>query len=164
MTQIIDLDHLYQLRSSLHFQDKTIVLASGVFDLLHQEHKQFLTKAKAVGDILIVGLETEARVRQMKGKGRPVNFLSVRLANLAQLKLADYIFTLPDNFGHSKVRQDFVLKLQPDILAVSDQPPHFGEKQRVMKLVGGQVLIVHPYNPAISTTKIIDKLQKQSKL
>ncbi len=164
MTQIIDLDRLLQLRASIHFQDKTIVLASGVFDLLHQEHKQFLTKAKAVGDILLVGLETDARVRQMKGEGRPLNPLSVRLANLAKLSLADYIFALPDNFGHSKIREDFVLKLQPDILAVSDQAPYFGEKQRIMKLVDGQVLIVHPYNPAISTTKLIDKLPKPAKL
>ena len=155
MTQITDFDHLYQLRASIHFQAKIIVLASGVFDLLHQEHQKFLTQAKAVGDILLVGLETDARVSQIKGAGRPVHPLSVRLANLAQLNLADYIFALPDNFGHSKIRQDFVLKLHPHILAVSDQAPYFGEKQRIMKLVDGQVLIVHPYNPAISTTKII---------
>ena len=160
MTQIIDLAHLYQLRSSIHFQGKVIVLASGVFDLLHQEHKQFLAKAKTVGDILLVGLETDTRVSRMKGPGRPINSLSTRLDNLAQLNVADYVFGLPANFGHSKIRQDFVLKLQPHILAVSDQAPHFGEKQRIMKLVGGQVLIVHPYNSAISTTKIIDKLKK----
>ena len=155
MTQITDFDHLYQLRASIHFQAKIIVLASGVFDLLHQEHQKFLTQAKAIGDILLVGLETDARVRQMKGEDRPITPLSVGLANLARLNLADYIFALPDNFGHSKIRQDFVLKLHPHILAVSDQAPYFGEKQRIMKLVDGQVLIVHPYNPAISTTKII---------
>ena len=164
MTQIINLDHLYQLRASLHFQGKTIVLATGVFDLLHQEHTQFLTKAKTVGDILLVGLETDARVSRIKGSNRPINSLSIRLTNLANLNLADYVFDLPSDFGHSKVREDFVLKLQPHILAVSDQAPHFGEKQRVMKLVGGKVLIVHPYNSQISTTKIIDKLKKQSKL
>mgnify|MGYP001583626927 CR=1 FL=1 len=160
MTQITHLDKLYQLRASIHFQGKTIVLASGVFDLLHQEHKNFLTQAKAVGDILLVGLETDARTHQLKGAGRPINSLSIRLANLARLRLADYVFGLPDNFGHSKVREDFILTLKPHILAVSNQTPYFGEKQRVMKLVDGQVLIVHPYNPAISTTKILAQMKK----
>ncbi len=164
MTSIIILDKLYQLRSSIHFQNQTIVLASGIFDIIHQEHKKFLTQAKAVGDILLVGLETDARTRQLKGKDRPINPLSTRLANLARLNIANYLFALPEDFGHSKVREDFVIKLRPHILAVSDQTPNFGEKQRIMKLVDGKVLIVHPYNPAISTTKVIDKLKNQGKL
>ena len=164
MTQIVSLDNLYQLRSSIHFQDKTIVLATGIFDILHQEHTNFLTSAKTTGDILMVGLEPDARTRQLKGNGRPVNPLTTRLNNLAQLNLADYVFCLPANFGHSKAREHFILGLRPHILAVSDQTPYFGEKQRVMKMVGGKVLIVYPYNPAISTTKTIDKLKAQGKL
>lgn len=164
MTETVNLDHLYQLRTSIHFQGQTIVLASGVFDILHQEHKKFLHQAKLIGDILLVGLETDQRTRQLKGKGRPVNTLIIRLRNLAKLTIADYVFSLPEDFGNSKIREEFILKLQPHILAVSDQAPHFGEKQRIMKLVGGKVLIVHAYNPAISTTKSIDKLKKQGKL
>ena len=160
MSQIISLESLFQLRSSIHFKDKTIVLVTGVFDLLHQEHKNFLTKAKQVGDILLLGLETDSRARQLKGKGRPVNLFQKRLKNLAAWDIADYIFALPENFANSKTRESFTLKLHPHILAVSQHTPYFGEKQRIMKLVGGRVLIVHPHNPLISTTKLLDKLKK----
>ena len=58
------------------------ILVTGVFDLLHQEHINFLTKAKAVGDILVVGLETDTRVKQLKGFNRPINSTKDRLQNL----------------------------------------------------------------------------------
>lgn len=164
MTQIITYSQLLQLRNSIHFHGKTLVLVSGVFDLLHQEHRRLLKKAKPHGDILIVGVETDDRARQLKGKGRPVNPFVHRLEALKRLDLADYIFALPDNFGHSKVREDFVLNLRPHILAVSENTPSLGEKRRVMKLVEGEVRIVHQYNPHISTTKLLDKLRKPAKL
>lgn len=164
MTSIVTLDHLYQLRASIHFHNKTIVLATGIFDLLHSEHQKFLRQAKATGDILLLGVETDSRTQTLKGSDRPLHPLRLRLANLAQLHLADYLFALPENFGNSKIREDFILRLRPHLLAVSEHTPNFGDKQRIMKLVGGQVLIVYPHHPGVSTTQLVDKLKKQAKL
>ena len=160
MTQIIPYSQLLQLRNSIHFQGKTVVLVTGVFDLFHQEHQQLLTKAKAVGDILLVGVETDTRARQLKDANRPQDKLEQRLTHIQNCHVADYVFTLPEDFGNSKIREDFVLNLKPHILAVSGSTPNLGDKRRVMKLVDGQVLIVHDHNPAISTTKLLAKIKK----
>ncbi|KKS79400.1 MAG: Bifunctional protein HldE, partial [Candidatus Beckwithbacteria bacterium GW2011_GWA2_43_10] len=67
------------------------VLVTGCFDVLHSEHKKFLKAAKKLGGTLLVGLETDARTRQLKGPGRPINSLRLRLKNLQQLGIADQV-------------------------------------------------------------------------
>jgi rfaE bifunctional protein nucleotidyltransferase chain/domain len=141
--------------------NQTLVLATGVFDILHQEHLHFLEKAKAVGDVLLVGIESDQRVRQLKGEGRPINTELIRWQNLDQLRLADAVFVLPDQFGN---REDYVLLIEtirPQILAVSSHTLHIDRKQAVMKLVGGEVRVVHDHNPAISTTQILNQRSNQ---
>ena len=154
MTKIISLSKLYDLRSTI-YDLSTIVLATGVFDLLHSEHKKFLTAAKKSGDVLLVGLESGARVRQLKGSTRPLNPISIRLRHLAHLNLADYVFKLPQNLDTQKGREDFIQKLHPHVLAVSSHTPNLAEKNRIMHLVSGCVKIVHQHNPSISTTKLL---------
>ncbi len=160
MSQIVSYPQLLQLRHSLHFQGKSVVLATGVFDLFHQEHRHFLAAAKAAGDILVVGLETDDRVRRLKGTDRPVNNLNHRLTTISRHHLADYVFALPEDFGNSKVREDFILNLKPHILAVSASTPNIADKRRVMKMVDGEVRIVLAHNPAISTTQLLAKKSK----
>lgn len=130
------------------------ILVTGVFDLLHQEHINFLTKAKAVGDILVVGLETDTRVKQLKGFNRPINSTKDRLQNLENLKIADKIFTLPKSFNTPQDHLALLQKIKPDILAVSSHTPNLTNKKQLMKKIGGAVKVVHQLNPHISSSKL----------
>jgi len=133
----------------------TKVLVTGVFDVLHIEHQNFLKAAKAQGDKLYVGLEPDARVKKLKGSGRPINNLKTRIKNIKNLKLADRVFALPSNLDTKQGREVFIKTLKPDILAVSASTPNLTEKRRIIKLIGGQVKVVHPHNPKVSSSKII---------
>lgn len=158
MTQIITLSQLVAKRYTLD-PAKTVVLATGIFDILHSEHRKFLTAAKKAGDILVVGLETDARIRELKGPNRPINPLATRLNNLASLNIADYVFSLPNEFDTRPNRIRFIKKLKPHILAVSENSPYLKNKLQLMSLVGGTVKVVLPYNPHLSTTKILSETE-----
>lgn len=131
------------------------VLVTGVFDILHSEHKKLLSAAKKLGGILLVGLETDARVRQLKGPGRPINPLRVRLKNLQQLGIADKVFALPKRFNDLNHFSSLINQIRPDILAASSSTPHLAVKRQIMKRFGGRVVIVLPHNPKTSTTKLL---------
>lgn len=135
------------------------VLVTGVFDILHQEHVSFLKKAKALG-YLVVGLESDVRVREMKGEGRPVNDQEERKKNLEGLKIADEVVILPETFSSPEERKKFLLEMLPTVLAVSSNSPHLENKARLMQEIGGRLEIVHQFNPKFSTTKIIEERAK----
>ncbi len=132
-----------------------VVLVTGCFDILHSEHIKFLTAAKAVGDILLVGVESDQRVSQLKGLNRPVNSLKTRLKNLRQLGIADKVFSLPEKFSSPKDHLALINQIKPDILAVSSSTPHLATKRRIMKQFAGQVKIVLTHNPQISTSRML---------
>jgi cytidyltransferase-like protein len=142
--------------ASLLEKDKPIkILATGVFDVLHTEHKKFLKAAKKQGDVLWVGLETDARVKQLKGPNRPVNPLKVRIINLQSLKIADKVFALPKEFTTTAQHRALIKRIRPDILAVSAHSPNLAAKRKIMKDLGGELRAVLPKNPKISTTKLL---------
>ena len=132
-----------------------VILATGCFDVLHTEHKKFLLAAKNLGGKLLVGLETDKRVRQLKGPGRPVNRLTVRLRVLRRLGIADEVFALPNQFNNLNNFTSLIAKIRPDILAVSSNTPNLPVKRRIMKRAGGRVVVVLPHNPKISTTTML---------
>ena len=136
---------------------KKIVLVTGVFDVIHQEHIKFLTKAKSIGDFLIVGIETDERVEQMKGINRPDNSQNTRLKNLTSLNLADTVFILPDKFSDPKNHQKLISQIKPDILAISSHTSHQLKKKKIIEKYGGVLKVVHQHNPQVSTTKILKK-------
>jgi len=133
----------------------TIVLVTGIFDVLHSEHKKFLKAAKQQADILLVGLESDARTRQLKGKNRPLNPINSRLQNLANFHLANYIFPLPEKFSSSSNHQKLIKKIKPDILAISSHTPNQPQKKNIIEKYHGQLKIVLSHNPRISTSKMI---------
>ncbi len=148
-----------QLLQNWRDQEQTIVLVTGVFDLLHHEHLNFLRKAKKIGDKLVIGLESDARVKQLKGENRPLNPESTRCQNLAQLNLADFIFILPDNFSQPSQHRQLIAAIRPHILAVSSHTQHLEKKQAILQEFGGRVEIIHQHNPGISTTLLIKQGQ-----
>ena len=139
------------------------VLATGVFDLLHSEHKKFLQQAKKIGDIFIVGVEPDSRVQKMKGKGRPLQPQDIRMQQLQSLPYVDKVLLLPEDFGEFEVRDAFLRKIKPDILAVSSHTPHQQQKQELMEKHGGKLVIVHQHNPEVSTTKLLREEKNSEK-
>lgn len=134
------------------------VLVTGCFDILHPAHLAFLREARKQGDFLIVALETDQRVRQLKGKDRPVNSWQKRIANLAQLKIVDQILLLPGEFKQAKAHQKFLEKIKPQILALSANTPHLKIKQKMADNLGIKIF-VFPFNPQYSTSKVLEAKQ-----
>lgn len=131
------------------------VLVTGVFDILHQEHRVFLAKAKALGGRLVVGIESDVRVRQIKGEGRPINSQARRRQQLLDLGLADEVFILPEQFSRSADHERLIATWQPKYLAVSSHTAHLDKKRALVEKYGGEVVVVHQHNPDISTTKLV---------
>lgn len=149
------IDTILPLIQKAKINNQKTVLVTGVFDVLHQEHINFLTKAKSIGEFLIIGIETDARVEQMKGDQRPNNSQDERLKNLKSLNIADTIFILPDRFSDSKEHQKLISQIKPDILAISSHTKHQLKKKKIIKKHGGTLKIVHQHNPQVSTTKTL---------
>lgn len=146
---------IVEIIQSARNHGQIVVLATGVFDLFHQEHQNFLDKAKANGDVLIVGLECDARVRAMKGEGRPVWDQEKRLQVLRGYDAVDGAFILPENFGQREEIESLMSQIHPDILAVSSHTPYLDRKQVMAEKYGGKLVIVHQHNPQVSTTKLL---------
>ena len=155
MAKIISLSQLHKECQDFKKRKQKVVLATGVFDLLHKEHKRFLKAAKKQGNILIVGLETDKRVKKLKGSQRPVWKLEKRLEKTAELSMIDYVFSLPNKFDTAADHKKLISLLKPQILAVSSHTPHLKEKQSLIKKYGGKLRVVLSFNPGISTSKIL---------
>lgn len=146
------------LNSHLHHwrqNHQTIVLATGVFDLLHPEHQNFLARAKAAGDRLIVGLETDARVKTLKGSHRPNQSQNLRLHKVKALPHVDFAFLLPKKFDTPADWLGLLHRLKPNIYAVSSHTTHLQTKRVLCAQAGVKLKIVHRHNPTVSTTILL---------
>lgn len=147
----------YQYLDQLHSQKKTIVLVTGVFDVFHIEHLNFLSKARKLGDALLVGVESDVRVREIKGENRPLWSQDKRKKTIEQLKLVDLVFILPEQFSLEEHHWRLIRTIKPQYIAVSSHSPHLDQKKKLIEKIGGKVIIVHQQNPAISTTALLQK-------
>src|SRR5258708_1722744 len=145
-----------------HREKKQVVLVTGVFDILHQEHTNFLQKAKQLGGILVVGIESDERVRKMKGEGRPLHTLPIRIKNLEALQIADEVFGLPKDFSTPEHHNQLIAEVSPNFLAISSHSPHQVEKDQILRKHGGQLRIVHQHNPNVSTSQILRERENRS--
>ncbi|MBI5151501.1 MAG: adenylyltransferase/cytidyltransferase family protein [Candidatus Pacebacteria bacterium] len=150
------IDRLGRLRKD----GKTIVLATGVFDLLHDEHRNFLMAAKRAGDVLVVGVESDKRARELKGEGRPKEPQNIRLKKLKELSFIDFAFILPENFNTQEDYEYLLRYMHPQIYACSSHTLHQENKQRLMKRYGGELVVVHTHNPYVSTTRSLKEKQR----
>jgi rfaE bifunctional protein nucleotidyltransferase chain/domain len=110
--KVITSRELARLRERLTRSKKRIVFTNGTFDILHRGHVFYLEKARAAGDVLVVGVNSDASVRSYKGPGRPVNPEADRLFVLAALQCVDYVVLFSDP---TPLR--LILALHPDVLA-----------------------------------------------
>src|SRR5436189_6308879 len=95
-TKIIDLDELAERAKKLRAAGKKLVVTNGCFDLLHVGHVRYLQAARALGDALAVGLNSDRSVRELKGSGRPVNNERDRAEVLAALECVDFVAIFPE--------------------------------------------------------------------
>lgn len=143
------------IANQLRHDGKRLVLATGFFDLLHQEHINFLTKAKLAGDILIVGVESDLRAQQVKGEGRPVESQKIRCTKVALY--ADYVVALSDDFNNYQSYDSLMAVIKPSVYAVSSHTSYLQTKQELTEKYGGKLQVVHEFNPDISTTQILNR-------
>lgn len=131
-----------------------VVFTNGVFDLLHPGHVDVLLGARAEGAALVVGLNSDASVRRLKGPSRPVRQQHERAYVLAALKMVDVVVVFDDDTPLALVEQ-----LQPDVIVKGgDYSPETIVGADVVRARGGRVVVI-PLVPGQSTTSIIAKLQ-----
>jgi D-beta-D-heptose 7-phosphate kinase/D-beta-D-heptose 1-phosphate adenosyltransferase len=131
-----------------------VVFTNGVFDLLHPGHVDLLTTARAAGDALIVGMNSDDSVRRLKGPSRPVRTEADRAYVLAALECVDQVVI----FGED-TPLELVQRLRPDVIVKGgDYAEETIVGAREVKSWGGRVIVV-PLTPNQSTTKIIERMK-----
>jgi D-beta-D-heptose 7-phosphate kinase / D-beta-D-heptose 1-phosphate adenosyltransferase len=137
-------------------------MVTGVFDILHIEHIRFLNKAKATGNVLLVALESDSRVKAIKGTERPLNNQQIRLEQALSLKSVDEAFILPDSFNTQTEWENIMASLKPDVYAVSSHTKYLDNKQQICQKFGIAFQIVHQYNPEYSSSALIEKIKAET--
>jgi D-beta-D-heptose 7-phosphate kinase/D-beta-D-heptose 1-phosphate adenosyltransferase len=142
------------LLSQLQAQGKRVVFTNGCFDLLHAGHIRFLEESRRLGDVLVVAVDSDASVKQVKGEGRPVIGEGQRVRILAALEAVDYvtIFT-------SDQLPELLAALKPDILTKGSNYPEAQVAGReVVQSYGGQVRLV-PITEPVSVSDLINRIR-----
>ena len=147
-----------ELQSFLEkFHGKKIVFTNGCFDIIHPGHITYLNQAKKLGDVLIVGINSDASVARLKGPNRPINNQVDRKFVLENLRCVDFVEIFSED-----TPLNLILKIKPQILTKGGDWPVdkiVGAKE-VMSWGGTVKSLTHV--PGKSTTSIIDKISQQS--
>lgn len=130
-----------------------ITLTSGTYDMIHIGHAEYLERAKDCGDILVVGVDSDEKVKKRKGPSRPIVPEKERVSMLAHLRHADVIFLK----GPNDEKHQLLKTVQPDVLIVSETSGHEDEKLEEMKKFCGEMKVLPP-QATTSTSARIRKL------
>jgi D-glycero-beta-D-manno-heptose 1-phosphate adenylyltransferase len=145
------------LTDRLRAAAKTVVFTNGVFDLLHVGHLRYLQQARALGDALIVGLNSDESVRRIKGPGRPITAEGERAEILEALACVDGVVIFGEATPH-----ELIAALQPDILVKgADWAADAIVGRDIVEKRGGRVVRV-PIEPGHSTTALVEKIRRHS--
>jgi rfaE bifunctional protein nucleotidyltransferase chain/domain len=134
-----------------------VVLVGGVFDILHYGHIHFLKKAKALGDYLIVALESDINVKRLKGEKRPIHDQNQRQEMLESLHFVDRVIILKDEMKDEDYEK-LVKIISPQIIAITAGDPII-EKKRKQATGIGATLVEIPKIKSPSTTQIAKLLR-----
>lgn len=152
--KIIEQDHLKNIISFWRFKGYRLVFTNGCFDILHMGHVDYLARAKSLGDILVVGLNTDQSVSRIKGKNRPVNNQDARALLLASLVFVDAVVLFDEDTPYNLIKS-----VQPDILVKgSDYKPLDIVGADIVLDAGGSIETID-FLEGYSTTSIIEKLK-----
>jgi rfaE bifunctional protein nucleotidyltransferase chain/domain len=143
------------LARALRDQGRRVVFTNGVFDILHPGHLRYLQQARALGDALIIGLNSDASVRRNKGPERPVNNEQERAEVLEALECVDAVVV----FGED-TPADIITAIQPDILVKgADWAEDAIVGRDTVEASGGRVVRI-PVEEGFSTSAIIEKIKR----
>lgn len=153
--RVTNIDDLMKTVRELRQQNKRIVFTNGCFDILHRGHVEFLRQARSLGDTLIVALNSDESIREIKGRGRPVNALEDRIEVLAGLQAVDLLIRFD---GESP--SELLRAVRPDVFAKGgtysiDSLP----EAELVRMLGGDVEIV-PFQSTLTTSRLIEKIQR----
>jgi rfaE bifunctional protein nucleotidyltransferase chain/domain len=138
--------------------DKKIVFTNGCFDIIHSGHIKYLNDSKKLGDILVVGLNSDASVKRLKGSDRPINSENDRALVLSALKSIDYVSIFDED-----TPLELITEIIPDIITKGgDYNPETIVGADIVINNGGKVVIIQ-YVEGKSTTSIIDKMKQGTK-
>ena len=151
--KILSPEQMLRERQRLRAAGKRLVFTNGVFDLLHVGHVRYLAQARALGDALVVAINSDRSVRELKGEGRPVFEQAERAEILAALRCVDYV-TVFDNISP----RSLIAELLPDVLVKGGdyQLDQIHGREEV-EAAGGNVISL-PFVEGSSTTDIIEKI------
>ncbi|MEN6445480.1 MAG: D-glycero-beta-D-manno-heptose 1-phosphate adenylyltransferase [Candidatus Cloacimonas sp.] len=154
-SKIIPYAKMDELSKNLRNQGKRIIFTNGCFDIIHSGHILYLENAKAMGDVLIVGLNSDASVKRLKGISRPVNAEGDRALVLAALEMVDYVCIFEQDTPY-----ELIGIIKPDVLVKG------GDWQveqicgaDIVQSYGGKVCSLN-YEKGISTSEIIKRIKQ----
>ncbi len=155
--KIVELDQLKEIVAQAKREGRRVVWTNGCFDLLHVGHILYLEKARALGDLLIVGLNSDASVRATKGPTRPIVHEAQRAKLLASLSFVDYVIIFDDESP-----KRLIAELQPDVYVKGGDytlDTINQEERRIVESYGGEIALL-PGAEGMSTTNLIRKILK----
>ena len=154
--KILSIEEMLVERARLRSRGARLVFTNGVFDLLHVGHVRYLAEARALGDALVVAINSDRSVRELKGPDRPVFDQSERSEILAALRQVDYVVVFDDLSPRSLIAQ-----LLPDVLVKGgDYPLDQIHGREEVEAAGGKVISL-PFVDGASTTNLIARMKKQ---
>ena len=151
--KIKTLNELIKIVNKLKKQSKKIVTTNGVFDILHLGHVKYLEDAKKIGDVLIVGVNSDSSVKKIKGSKRPINDQKSRIGVLAGLESVDYVVLFDEEDPRellSKIKPDFHVK-------AGDYKLNQIIEKNVVEKNNGKIIIANMLKE-YSTTNLINKI------
>ena len=153
--KILSREPMLAERERLRAAGRRLVFTNGVFDLLHVGHVRYLTQARALGDVLVVAINSDRTVRELKGSSRPVFDQAERAEILAALRVVDYVTIFDDVSPRS-----LIAELLPDVLVKGgdyDLAQIHGREE--VEAAGGKVISL-PFVEGASTTALIQKINR----
>jgi len=153
MGKVVTLDALKKVRASFREQKKKVVFTNGVFDIIHRGHVEYLTKSKMLGDVLVVGMNSNTSVHRIKGDKRPIVDERDRAFVLANLVPVDFVCLFNED-----TPLHLISAIVPDILVKgADWNVDAIVGKDTVEQAGGKVMTID-FVPDRSTTSIIDRI------
>lgn len=152
--KIKTIEEIKELVNNLKKQNKKIVTTNGVFDILHVGHVRYLQEAKKLGDALIVAINSDSSVKQIKGPGRPINNQEARAETLAALESVDYIVIFNETYPVKVLSE-----IKPNIhVKGGDYSMDQIIEKEVIEKNNGKIILI-PEVKGYSTTDLIKKIR-----
>lgn len=152
--KIIPKDKVAQVSEQLHKSGKKIITTNGCFDLLHLGHISYLDEARRLGDVLIVGLNSDSSVKKLKGPNRPICDEKTRAKQVAGLEAVDYVTVFEEDTPEA-----LLALIKPSIhVKGGDYLPQNLPEAKVVERYGGKVQCLSMIE-GYSTTKLIEKMK-----